>query len=170
MIWFVIAAVIAVIWAGAYEILEGNGSWAGFFFVLPFTGVGCALIALLVNLFALIGIDVEYPKPYKTVELVSMNDGSQTSGVFFLASGYFNGSNVYRFYTKNPDGGMHMNSTYTWTGTVYEREGAKPEVSFWKPVKKSGNFWTVFGAGGDELETFVVPPGTVKQDFNLDAQ
>jgi hypothetical protein len=170
MIWFIIAAVLSLMLALRVGWTQNDAGEALATFLCSLLVAG--LVALGVNFWFIAEAEKIY-KADQTIELVSLNDGQQTSGSFFLATGTFSGYDVYRFYSKNADGGMQMQSTYASDGTIYEREGVSPSVTYWYPHKRTNRWMTVFGSDpkkGHRLETFIVPPGSVKQGFTLDTQ
>lgn len=163
MIWFIAATVVALVWSLVIYFREDKRVAAVFWFPFITLTLAGAIVALLVNV-ALIGINAPYKVKY-TEQLVAMNDGSSSSGQFFLFAGTYDNYNVYNFYSKGENGGIQRHQTYAYTGTIYEKDGVAPSVSYW--YADNNKWWQLF-TDQDSLETFTVPSGSIKNNVTLD--
>lgn len=163
MIWFIVAAVVALVWSVVIYLREDERVAPAFWFpFIALTLLG-AIVALLVNV-ALTGIDAPYKVKY-TEQLVAMNDGGSSSGQFFLFAGTYDNYNVYNFYSKDANGGIQRHQTLARTGTIYEKDGVAPSVSYW--YADNNEWWQLF-SDQESLETFTVPAGSIKNNITLD--
>lgn len=114
-------------------------------------------------------------------EVVALIDETQSNGSFFLFSGKFGEEEYYKFYTKNPDGGMNWNSLLKSYATVYEEEDIQnayiAEIfETADEVKKKNNNIFFINICGHPRSIFTgkyaihVPKGTIlfEDNFNLD--
>lgn len=178
MLWILLAALASGLLIGQYLKEYFKDRKYRYLFgdvLLPALGTlfVAAIIATFLNLIGSFFVDTEYEKG-GSAELVSLSDGTSIGGGFFIGTGTFNGYDVFRFYTKDSNGGMHLNTTYAYDGTVYEILDPKdktqvPHIDY--HYKHSANKWvSLFAKGDDRLEVFVVPQGSVKKDFTLDTK
>jgi hypothetical protein len=101
-----------------------------------------------------------------TFGLVAVNDGSKTSGSFFLFSGYIDEAQVYNFYEKLDDGGYKRGWQYANYSTIYQ--DAEPGTANLEQYHLVPNKWIGFTWQAHLRNNFHVPAGTIKEDLALD--
>lgn len=169
MIWIYIASVILVISALVVLVMnwkdEGPaGGIGGFFMTLIFGGVAASAICMIINA---IGAEITgtHYETEGTADLAALQDGSSTSGSFFLGSGSFNEEPSFFYYQKsgNEYHLEHVDADYA----VVEETSGTPHVEYQKEV---GNkpFWAMPVSGYDHVK-FYVPQGSVISNYTLDA-
>lgn len=109
-----------------------------------------------------------------THELVSLNDGSTTSGSFTLGSGYVGEHLTYTFYRKEGEHGIVRRSIRANKTTIYEvdsTEAPKLVVSE-VPSGINYNLWlfSINKDCGKEHYDLYIPKGSIVKEFNLDNQ
>lgn len=104
-----------------------------------------------------------------------LNDGSSVHGEFFLGSGTVDGKMVYNYYVKNDQfftlKQLDASSTYI---TYLKDTTTKPYLEVQKMVdiptdRCSWNNWA-FDAEEVKATVFHIPQGSIKSNYNLDAQ
>ena len=127
-----------------------------------------------------IGLGVAIILPSKMIEekstfkLVNLQDGSQISGNFFLGSGTIEGKMNYMFYYEKDSNTFAMSQIKYDVATVkYTKDSTTAYVECYKTVDDPNWFWNNFSYDvdyGDCHYVIYVPKGTIKTNFNLDAQ
>lgn len=126
---------------------------------------------------AFIGLAVAFALPMKTETVVDeykiecLQDNSTTSGRFFLGTGYIEGEMKYVFYYSE-NGVFKMKQTdYKNTSIKYSDE-IKAERYREKEVKAFINYFALDDICSESNMRFIlyVPKGTIRQNYNLDAQ
>lgn len=139
--------------------------------------LGFCIIGGIVGALAGLIISAALPKKYKTdrwsEELTSIQDNGAINGSFFLGSGNINGTMQYAFYIKRGD------SYKMWTIEYYNAEimyaDTPPKIDI-VSTHTSTSIWNKFAIGffwPDKEEwtcVFNIPKGSIKNNFNLDAQ
>lgn len=125
------------------------------------------LLAIISNV-ALAGV-VDTQTVVVSNQLSTLQDGSQTTGSFFLGSGYVDGEQVFSYYEKR-GGAFYLDSIDADHAKVVE-SNETPRVEH--TCKKSDNIWfSVFtGKCWNNWDyTFYVPKGSVATNYTLDAK
>lgn len=166
MIWFIIAAVVVVVCVIISYINENTSIWPDYENVF-FAFVTSALIAAFVSL----GCNaVAYKFVNEPVQqytsLASLSDGSGVSGSFFLGIGSVDSEPVYMYYT-NDNGVFRLHQIEARRAYVTYTD-SQPQMV--KHTDRSTNKWLSVFFGIDNDYEFQVPRGSVKSNFNLDAQ
>lgn len=144
--------------------------------------LGGLITALIGAIFTGLLIDlpvnaIQRDKINETYNLAALNDGKSTEGSFFLGSGTVDSVPSFMFYAKDGDGYV-LRSWDAASSRVVETEGAPRVVytcddysSVPAPFK-----WAAYMILEDYVDcehasvTFYVPPGSVKQQYTLDAE
>lgn len=134
----------------------------------PFIGllVG-AVFGLLVSLF--IGaahLDTSTTRS----NLANLQDGSSTSGGFFLGTGHIDEKQVFTYYKETDNGKFQLRNLENDTD-VFVVQDTKGEAYVETTQTDVNPAWSLWGVGGYiEKTEFHVPKGSIKTDFVLDAK
>jgi len=101
-------------------------------------------------------------------EIVALQDNLGTSGSFFLGSGNIDGSIKYVFYYK-AEGSFRMAQVDYKDAVIKYSDEAKVIRYKEEPIGAFINLFALDIPSRDEYEIYV-PKGTIKNDYNLDAQ
>lgn len=105
----------------------------------------------------------------KQVELVSLQDNSSTEGHFLLGCGSIDGKMKYTYYYEVEEGAYKM--AQKDIDDVIIKFWDKTPILETKTVQMDDSFWNWFAMDMPiETHIFYVPQGTIKNDYNLDAQ
>lgn len=132
-----------------------------------FPGIGGALVGFLVALC----LNMKYETDTWRVKLVSLQDGNSTKGSFFLGTGQFNGVMKYVFYTEDRPDEYRMWQVDYYEAVVKYTEGTPEEIITVKQPTKA--LWNKFAIDLNTKEysfVFLVPKGSIKSNYSLDAQ
>ena len=102
-----------------------------------------------------------------TREIVALRDMSITKGSFWLGCGDVNGVMYYTYYYKS-EGGFKFGKVKCAHATVYYSNESK--IEYFKELTVAGWNEDYYVTDGELYYKIYVPEGTVKQNFNLDAQ
>jgi hypothetical protein len=105
-----------------------------------------------------------------THEIVSMGDGDNINGSFFLGSGYVNDRLVYTYYRKSDNGGMVRRSISASLAVIYETDSLqKPKIVVHIVPSDNGGFWFPinFNSGSQKYDIYL-PTGSVIREIKLD--
>jgi len=129
---------------------------------------------------AAIGLIIGFLVPSKMIEqkstfkLMNLQDGSQVSGNFFLGSGTIEGKMNYVFYYNLDSTTFAMAQIKYDVATVkYTKDSTTAYVECYKTVDDKNYFWNKFSIDtdyGNMRYVIYVPKGTIKTNYNLDAQ
>ena len=133
-----------------------------------------AIAGALVGTIVLVILTLSYEdKKYSTLigtyELECIQDGSSVEGRFFVGSGYVGESMKHSFYYKQ--GGGYRFKQISASNSFIEY-GDKPMVYVYD-LRYPDNLskWVVDKTKGKEVSyKIIVPKGTIKQDYSLDAK
>lgn len=104
-------------------------------------------------------------------ELISIKDNNSINGSFFLGSGNINGDLIYCYYYKLSETNIKMNSVYVvYCEIVYSKD--KPKIEKYETIK-TDSFKNKFSLGfiNRNIRYIIyIPEGTIKNNFNLDAE
>ncbi len=107
-----------------------------------------------------------------TYLLETLQDNNSVSGSFFLGSGYINGEMKYVFYYET-DGGYRMKQL-KYYNVLIKYTSETPKVETYRKVQTDAfiNKFSVYmgDCGCNNKNIIYVPKGTIKQNYNLDAQ
>lgn len=170
MIWFAAVVVLALALSGFCLVVDIKSEhrvyWDGvlppFFATLIFGGI----VALVIN----IGVSGALASEAVTTtnNLTTLQDGSQTTGTFFLGSGYVDGKQVFSYYEKR-GGAYYLESIDAEHAKVVESSG-QPRVEH--TCDQTTSVWiSVFSTCWNNYDyTFYVPKGSVVTNYTLDAK
>lgn len=173
MLWFIIwaASIVLVVITGSVlgEFTELNLDWM--WTLLGWTIFGGFVVAVALNLF----FDAHNRIPEdRYTNLVSMGDAAGVQGRFFLGSGSVDTAPVYMYYTKTERGYRlyHKRSaqsyiTYTDETPILVHHGSRQGYSNWFSIHADD--WRIEQYDSGAFE-FKIPPGSIAQQFDLDAQ
>ena len=169
-----IGAVIYAIWSTFY-----NSDYAMtlgeqiFFTLMKIIGVG--FVGFVLSFIITIMIPSKQELKIEKTSIECLNDGSSVHGEFFLGSGTVDGKMVYNYYVKNGQfftlKQLDASSTYI---TYLKDKTTKPYLEVQKIVdiptdRCSWNNWA-FDAEEVKATVFHIPQGSIKSNYNLDAQ
>ena len=131
-----------------------------------------ATISLFIGLIIALALPTEREKIITYHNLEALQDGNKISGNFFLGSGNINGNMCYVFYYEE-NGLFKMGQLRSNSVSINYVEG-KPVLETIKEMEKEDAFINYFALDHDcsfSTEYIMhVPKGTIKQNYNLDAQ
>lgn len=170
MYWFAVALAIAIYattkqWNAApsyqsafsYRLFVFAGSvFAGF------------ILALALNAALGAGDDPDYQYSYG-VKLVSLDDGSELNGSFFLGIGTIESRPVYIYYYENGPGRYLQGYVSTDQAMIIEEERTDGELEIWEDQNTGFSAWSARGAS-EPYFYFRVPVGSVQQEFTLNGE
>ncbi len=149
------------------------GSWLGATAIV--TAIAAIAGMLVINLPASIFLKDDVVLEYN---LKAMQDGSSTTGSFFLGSGTINDVPSFMYYVEYDDGSVSLESAYASDSVVVETD-ENPRVTYeceYYGDIPTALIWPVnhFGTDGDYdctgTVTFYVPENSVKSQYVLDAE
>lgn len=138
--------------------------------------IGGFMMSLLLALaFALVGSLVAWAIPSQTyiedrsVKIMSLQDGTNISGSFFLGCGSIDGEMKFTFYVEEGDKYKLMQLPARLVNIKYSDY---PAVHQYKRRLVKGIFINYFSVimPSDDNYVITVPKGTIKNDFTLDAK
>jgi hypothetical protein len=100
--------------------------------------------------------------------LYSLNNGSGTSGSFFLGSGVVDKTEKYTYLVKT-DRGMQIQTVDVDNAYVQEDNSQNPKMITYTSdyANPTLRYWFP-DIGSDESYTFVIPKGSIKYQYNID--
>lgn len=165
MIWFGIAAVVAVIGAirEGVQYRDVMGSIMSFL-VYAFIGGTCAFFLSLV-----VGLSI-YEKDYDhtSFDVVAAKDGSSIQGSFSIFSGFVDEEPYYFYYRQYSDGRIEQGKIPAGDTAIYEDQETH---SYIEETKCDSHLW-FWGLidGCDPTYEIHVPAGSVRQDVEFDLE
>jgi len=174
MIWILIALAITVVF-GIAAYLFDDYDWAEYtascFF---FTMIVAVILMVGSTFFASSGAEHKV----STYPLVQLNDGNHLKGSFFLGSGVIDDRMGYNYYERHPDGSMTLESVDARDAKVIEQPGDARVVEDLKCNWRGGSirsipfvhFLDCEGLQETVSWTFYVPPGSVLNNYTLNAE
>ena len=99
--------------------------------------------------------------------LVAMNDGSLTSGDFFLGCGTIDELEYYFFYYETSNGGIKKSKLRTKKVTLYEDDSVKPCVKIHKAKFKNWKYWIFASETSNKRYSIYIPKGSIRRNFAL---
>ena len=125
-------------------------------------------IGLMVGLF----LDAETEKVSSYKKLEALQDGNNVNGTFFLGSGNINGSMRYVFYYE--ENGLFKMGQLHYNNVSINYVDGDPMLETIKEIEKKESFKNNFAIDNEysfsKEHIIHVPKGTIKQNYNLDAQ
>ena len=125
-------------------------------------------IGLTIGLF----LDAETEKVSSYKRLEALQDGNNVNGTFFLGSGNINGSMHYVFYYE--ENGLFKMGQLHYNNVSINYVDENPMLETIKEIEKKESFKNNFAIDNEcsfsEEHIIHVPKGTIKQNYNLDAQ
>lgn len=134
-----------------------------FGFLWGIIGVGAGLIISLV-------IPADKHIVTYSNEIVTLQDNNALEGTFFLGSGGFGNDMYYSFYYKTEDGGFKSKTLDSDFVTIYYDENPRYEVNVEETTDAFINKFSICASCGGKERKLFVPEGTIKENYNLDAQ
>lgn len=168
MIWFIIAALIAVVVGYRTYHERYLGGWGEAFF-MGFVALFLASMgAMVLNLAFIKGPNANCDKEWR---LTSLQDGTSTSGRFFLGSGVIDEHPSFMYYRQDADG-YRLESIKAAKVRIVYNEGAPRLTKKHKcyDPDKGHYFWSFIHYEDSPSYVFYVPAGSIKQDIVLDAK
>lgn len=170
MFWFFLFGAITVLVA-IYLAIECFRDGEGLLFAGVFV-VTCAFGAVFSMLFGMIfniagaGIAGYHQVKFSESSIIALQDGSSTSGSFFLGSGSIDSDPVF-FYYEDDNGTYRLKHVLADDASVIESSGPA-RVDIYKNKANSELFGLPFS--DDTTYIFYVPNGSILRNFALDAK
>lgn len=157
----------------SFDILPHNG-WEDDFiegiFRLFCSVLGGAILGFLIGL----AIPSKMIEEKSTFKLMNLQDGSQVNGHFFLGSGVIEGKMTYAFYYEIDSVNFAMSQIpYDVAKIRYTNDSTTAYIEQYQTVDDKNYFLNHFSIDtdyGDKRFVIYVPKGTIKSNYNLDAQ
>lgn len=164
--------ICAVIFSAMAAILFLSERWMEDFIDFLLVSIGVTL-AFLIGAAVGFAISLCLPKDYvyekATFELESIKDNSSISGSFFLGSGNINGTMSYAFYYKNSDNEYRLQTVQSDKAVIIYTDSIPVLEEYTLRMVK--NNWSILGMyDGRKEYKFKIPPGSIKNSFNLDSE
>lgn len=137
-------------------------------YIMP-SVLNCLIGIVLGSLVAIILPMDLYCKKY-SFDIQSLQDNSTISGNFFLGSGNIEGKMKYVFYYKDKEVYKMMQLDYDAVGIIYSDSNPKVNVSQMCPTNSFINYFALDLDCCCKKYIIEIPKGTIKNDYNLDAQ
>ncbi len=138
------------------------------FIILIFSSLIFALIGLILA----VSLSVEYKTTTWHKDLVTVKDNNTTTGSFFLGSGTIGGQMKYVYYIQNNDNTYQMFQTDCYKAKI-KYVNTKPQIVITE-VSVDETLWNKFALDivGETGQTYIfeVPQGSIKNNYELDAQ
>lgn len=166
LILLLVFAAAVVIGISAYR----DDSVGGWPFGLGMFAMSCVIGVFVAFLLSLV-VSMIPVGTYDTTErhnLAVLQDGTKTSGSFFLLAGHIDNDAVFRYYVETRPGVYKFDWQYAdWAEVAQDTKTPYVEV-----VKHHQTKWlNLFGdTMDDDNYIFHVPPGSIKTDYTLDAK
>jgi hypothetical protein len=170
MLTFIVCIVVCIVILISIIRLTGYGETE---FIEYFMGVVYGtMLGLVVGFVIVLFLPTETYKYKYSVDIVSLQDNSNTKGTFFLGSGQINGSMKYVFYYESDTGLYRMcQIDYNLTEIKYTKEKPKVIITEYRKKDTFKNKFTIFSFHQpDNTYVIEVPEGTIKNNYNLDSQ
>lgn len=166
----IILAIIGAI-IGVIASYDGSDYLEEIFLYLSSAILG-ALIGGIFGFLIALAIPSKTETVIDTYYLEALQDNNSVSGSFFLGSGYINGEMKYVFYYET-DGGYKIKQL-SYDNALIKYTNETPKVETYREVQTDAfiNKFSVYmgGCGCNNKNIIYVPKGTIKQNYNLDAQ
>lgn len=140
--------------------------------LIPISLFACVLGAILSGI---IGFLISLSLPADTIieseykNLVSLQDANSVSGSFFLGCGSVNSKMKYTYYYESSNGMFRMGQvSYKYASITYDSI-PRMETKETKYTDSWVNWFAIDFECRNDKYIFHVPKGTIKNDYNLDA-
>ena len=135
-------------------------------------GLLCALIGLLLGfILSRFIIDPIYKNRTEVHLLTNLQDNNTISGNFFLGSGYFNGTFKYAFYYKTNDNTYKLETLNYEDCSIKLTNDTIPKLYTYITEEDTTKLKNKFTLSITKYKyIFVIPEGSIKTDYKLDAQ
>lgn len=135
-------------------------------------GLLFACIGLIVGIFlSVCVIEPVYKNRTKVVLLSNLQDNSTTSGSYCLGSGYFNGTFKYAFYYKAENNTDKLGLLDYQNCSIKQTDDTIPKLYIYITEEDTTKLKNKFVFTITKYKyIFVIPKGSIKTDYKLDAQ
>lgn len=167
MVTIIICVVIGII----IGIITSDWEW---YLLDIFLGVVNIILYVVIGFF--IGLLIATTLPMKTynrhysLNIVTLQDNNSVSGHFFLGSGQIDGKMQYVFYIE--DDGLYKMHQIDYNLVQIKYTDSIPKVNVYEITETDAfiNHFAIDWNLGDQTYIIEVPKGTIKTNYNLDAQ
>ena len=178
MIWFVVAAIVALVGFVVFvchekEEIKGtkDAVWCliPLFLLMQIAGVICALLFAAVST-AVVACNAETQWVLvETKEISALNDNITASGSFYLGSGRVDGEMKY-FYVEETNKGKTVDSISADNVYIVESNTEKPRIEKWQEKWENESLvWLSLCDGTNVIEYKIyIPENSFTTDFNVD--
>ena len=165
MITLIISIIVALIVAICVVRNMDDSIFSGAFIAI-ITFMGCIFVMSIVTT----SIFYDNIQPIETYELAAINDGSTTTGSFFLGCGSIDSKQYYFCYIVKEDGGFTMTKYLVDDCVIYESDTCQPHiVKYDRIVPEESKKWSIF-IFDSECWKIYVPSGSIDSNFKLDLE
>lgn len=136
-------------------------------------GIMGGLVGILIGLVVALCLPSKMIEEKSTLKLVNMQDGSQTGGNFFLGCGNIESKMKYIFYYEQNSTTFAMEQIDYDKAQIKYTSDSSAYIETYIIVDDSNYFWNNLSFDtdyGDCRYIIYVPEGTIKNNYNLDAQ
>jgi hypothetical protein len=167
MIILIVFVVIGII----IGLIISDWEWDFWVIFFSFTNVLFgAIIGVFIGLLVATTLPMKTYLEHSTYNIANLQDNNSVSGQFFLGSGQIDGKMQYVFY-------LEENDFYTMHQIEYNLAQIKhtdsiPKINVYKITQTDAfiNYFAIDWNIGDQTYIIEVPKGTIKTNYNLDAQ
>jgi len=166
--WTIIIGLFLGLIASIVIVFKTEGKYADFsdYFFHGFIGL---IISGVISSVIAFSLPVKLQAEVCEVEIVTLQDNSQTTGRFFLGSGFINGTMKYVFYYKYKESYiMHMVDYSSAEIIITDKTPYLKQISYMRTKDFINNFSFDFEYPETEF-IFYVPKGTISSNYSLDA-
>jgi hypothetical protein len=161
---------ICVLIGAAINIYREWEDW-GWDIILIQIGILGGLAGFVVGVVVAIILPAHYQTDKWSENLANLNDGSHIKGSFFLGSGQIEGRMTYAYYTQNQDSTFKLWQTEADVAIIKYSEGdPKIHITYVHPSERFINLFAIDLDDSNWSCVFEVPKGSIKTNYDLDAQ
>lgn len=166
MITILIAAIIGIALAIYNEYQEG---WGGLFGYIMMSIIG-ALFGGVIGFIIATALPMQTYDKHYSLSIETLQDNSSVSGNFFLGCGQIEGKMKYVFYYEEKGLYRMMQIDYNMVQIKYSDSKPKVNITENYPTESIINYFAFDTDLFDKTYIIEVPKGTIKNNYNLDAQ
>lgn len=165
MITVIICAIIGMAWFLITELRE----WGFEGFLTIITTLLSGIVGFAVGLLISFALPADLSTEKYSLNIEALQDGNGTNGRFFLGSGHIKDEMHYVFYYE-VNGLYRMAQVKSCNVSIKYSEG-KPKANVTKIIKTDSwiNWFASDSDVGEETYIIEVPKGTIRNNYNLDA-
>lgn len=150
--------------------LEIHNGWSPYFWGYVFGVFFGGVIGAIVGFVVAIALPMDLYEKHETYKVVSLQDGSNVKGNFFLGCGTIEGKMQYVFYYE--ENGMYRMAQVPYDDVSIKYTDKAPVAQVYTITATDAFINNLAGdfSEGDKRYIIEVPKGTIQSQYNLDAQ